>query len=463
MGYKFIVPATLLPNSWPQPGPLRKKLEVRVLTEMGAFVDPYTPPRYHEAKTVCIDDEEKCREGRGRTVQVAPGQPMYAPNSSLQYRGRSRVRRHRLQVGDRLELTSLELQVEKGITDGQPYEVAKGKILTKGGQAVTDPEDYVFWLIHDGVRQVESYGEGRPTDEEPDPESSSRDNEVVTVEVRPGQTLDLAVRADPATKVADRTAKVLEPPGQDRYGRITRIWSLSDSIGLLYRDLLERDSEIDIGFIRNLVTFEKFPPRIIDGHYQWDVIHDQAVALLPSFETVLACKEAVRREISPIEEGVRNWGFRILLSGSWSTWPKFSSHPVLTKLVKFLGTTKLGFTIALGELGEFEAEGGSPSRVYKGVFLGLGAAGGLSTPGDTVFSDWHRFETPQPLQPEDFDALFARLTVLSLAVGIGYSIAYFSFHHEAIGEEAVSMYVGGSVDSFGAEAGIYAGIWFLFL
>jgi hypothetical protein len=94
----------------------------------------------------------------------------------------------------------------------------------------------------------------------------------------------------------------------------------------------------------------------------------------------------------------------------------------------------------------------------SGGFAGAGLAGGVELPIPAVapFASWSDFSLQQPQSFEDLDGSPARLTDLSLGVGVaGYSAAYFY-----VSGMPRSVYVGGFVmNEWGVGGAVVGGIW----
>jgi len=254
-------------------------------------------------------------------------------------------------------------------------------------------------------------------------------------------------------------AKVIQYPTETQVGRITQIERLSDTLYTLYSHLIVQPPHLTVKFIRQFTNFTRFHPQIVDGKIDWDVIHDKAIAEVPSFSLLTSLNDSLTRQTdSEGEVHTKNWAFRTLLSGSMpgTVLTKLSKSKSLLKLQSILDKCKVALTIVYGQLRRDDDE----QAIYDGIFLGVGLGGGLSLPGGNVFSSWTTFKTVQAVSIRDFDHCFARLTVLAVAITEGYSVSFFSFHDdELFGKEAVSMYVGSHVEMTGTEYAIYGGIW----
>lgn len=114
----------------------------------------------------------------------------------------------------------------------------------------------------------------------------------------------------------------------------------------------------------------------------------------------------------------------------------------------------LGAGIALGSIKNL-----TTGQVATGTFGGGGIAGGieLPIPSASPSSSWTNFTTEEPLTFDDLDGNFARLTDLSIGIGVaGYSWAY--FYIDGMDGEAVP--VGGFVlNEWGAGGATLLGAW----
>lgn len=144
-----------------------------------------------------------------------------------------------------------------------------------------------------------------------------------------------------------------------------------------------------------------------------------------------------------------------------------SSVPVEETTVEETRTRRWAVQIVMaGSFGEGAGGGFAMGRfknrrtgqVATGFFGGAGIAGGpeLPIPSASPNPSWTNFTTREPMTFEDFDGRLARLTDLSIGIGVaGYSWAYFQI--EGMRE---SVSVGGFImNEWGAGGSVLGGAW----